>query len=116
MEGLSLKGTILTDQSLVTSILLVNCILDDMRKGREGKLNRLIGRTEELYKAIETSKAVDSAGPVRSMIDITFQQKGNDMFGRCLSLFQSPEAKICPIPKLIIFGTWKCFYNRNYLR
>lgn len=85
IEGLSLKGRILTDQSIVTSILLVNCILDDMRKGREDKLNRLIGRTQEFYKSIDASDSVDTTGPVRSMIDVTFQQKANDMFGRCTS-------------------------------
>lgn len=86
MEGLSLKGRILTDQSLVTSVLLVNCILDDMRKGREDKLNRLIGRTQEFYRSIDTSLPVDSSAPVRSMIDVTFQQKENDMFGEFLNL------------------------------
>lgn len=78
-----MKGRILTDQSLVTSVLLVNCILDDMRKGREGKLNRLIGRSQEFYKSFDTSE-VDVTGPVRSMIDVTFQQKENDMFGEFL--------------------------------
>lgn len=81
IEGLSLKGRILTDQSLVTSVLLVNCILDDMRKGREDKLNRLIGRTQQLDTSVGKSESVDSKSPIRSMIDVTFQQKDNDMFG-----------------------------------
>lgn len=85
VEGLSLKGRILTDQSLVTSVLLVNCILDDMRKGRDGKLNRLVGRTQEFYKSIDPAGPTDStSSAARSMIDVTFQQKENDMFGESL--------------------------------
>lgn len=85
VEGLSLKGRILTDNSLVTSVLLVNCILDDMRKDREGKLNRLLGRTQEFYKSIDSCGPIDpSSSATRSMIDVTFQQKENDMFGEYL--------------------------------
>lgn len=73
LEGLSLKGRILTDGTIGISLLLVNCILDDTRKGREDKLNRMLERkqeenTEDLYSA-------------KSMVDVTFQQKDNDTFG-----------------------------------
>lgn len=54
-----------------------------MRKGREDKLNRLIGRTQEFYQSIDKVQSVEPKGPVRSMIDVTFQQKENDMFGGC---------------------------------
>lgn len=56
-----------------------------MRKGREGKLNRLVGRTQEFYKSIDTAGPTDStSSAARSMIDVTFQQKENDMFGESL--------------------------------
>lgn len=56
-----------------------------MRKGREGKLNRLIGRTQEIVSSLDspgTDIKQDSIAPVRSMIDVTFRQQKNDMFGR----------------------------------
>lgn len=79
LEGLSVKGRILTDNSIITSVLLVNCLLDDMRKGRENKLNRLIERSQNSDDSSVTS-SVESIAP-RSMIDVTYQQKNNDMFG-----------------------------------
>ncbi|KAJ8937448.1 hypothetical protein NQ314_011837 [Rhamnusium bicolor] len=47
LEGLALKGRILTDDSIVMSVILVNCLLDDMRKGREDMINRLIERSQD---------------------------------------------------------------------
>ncbi|KAH1006005.1 hypothetical protein HUJ04_006891 [Dendroctonus ponderosae] len=78
LEGLAVKGRILSDQSIVASVLLVNCLLDDMRKGREGKLNRLIERS--LSEDSLSVASSDSGIPPRSMIDVTYQQTGNDMF------------------------------------
>ncbi|XP_050293110.1 intermembrane lipid transfer protein Vps13 isoform X2 [Anthonomus grandis grandis] len=78
LKGLSVKGRLLSDQSIVASVLLVNCLLDDMRKGREDKLNRLIERT-----GIDDSVSVassDSGSAHRGMIDVTYQQTQNDMF------------------------------------
>ncbi|KAG5886081.1 Vacuolar protein sorting-associated protein 13, partial [Gonioctena quinquepunctata] len=76
LEGFSMKGRMSTDQSLVTSILLLNCLLEDMRKGREGKLNRLIERTTSEYHLLDKT----DPSTEKSMIDITLQQKSNDLF------------------------------------
>ncbi|XP_057669487.1 intermembrane lipid transfer protein Vps13 isoform X2 [Diorhabda carinulata] len=76
LEGLSLKGRILTDGSLVTSILLMNCLMDDKRPGREDKLNRMIDRSSKN----ESYEFVDASSAPKSMIDVTFQQKDNAMF------------------------------------
>ncbi|CAG9772493.1 unnamed protein product [Ceutorhynchus assimilis] len=76
LEGLSVKGRILSDNSIVAAVLLVNCLLDDMRKGREDKLNRLIERTLN-DDAVQSS---DSTVPPRSMIDVSYHQTGTDMF------------------------------------
>lgn len=78
LEGFAVKGKILSDDSLVASILLVNCLLDDMRKGREDKLNRLIERSmNDDSVSLHSDSGIPSS---RSMIDITYQQSGNDMF------------------------------------
>lgn len=69
----------LSDNSIITSILLVNCIMDDMRTGREGKLTRLLERQPDAADAIATQS---QSAPSRSMLDVTFQQKGSDMFGK----------------------------------
>nr|CAI5824993.1 unnamed protein product [Callosobruchus analis] len=86
LEGLSVKGKILSDESLVTSVLLLNCYLDDMRKGKEDKLNRLIQRSfdpasEALRGSLSAGSSMSFAGPVKSMFDITYQQKRNELFG-----------------------------------
>ncbi|XP_031336343.1 vacuolar protein sorting-associated protein 13 isoform X2 [Photinus pyralis] len=82
LEVLSIKGRILSDNSIATSILLVNCLLDDTRKGREGKLTRLMERKADLVYVDQPSSSMstESLEPVRSMIDITVQMKANDMF------------------------------------
>lgn len=56
-----------------------------MRKGREDKLNRLIER--KMDNPLETSRSIeksltDGVSSAKSMIDITFQQKKNNTFGR----------------------------------
>ncbi|KAF7282566.1 hypothetical protein GWI33_002356 [Rhynchophorus ferrugineus] len=79
LEGFSVKGKIMSDTSMVASVLLVNCLLDDMRKGREDKLNRLIERSIN-DDNVSVYSVDSSAVPSRSMIDVTYQQTGNDMF------------------------------------
>ncbi|KAL3279818.1 hypothetical protein HHI36_017325 [Cryptolaemus montrouzieri] len=76
LEGLSCKGRSLSDSTFSTSILLLNCTLDDMRPGRDQTIRRLI---ERRIDAEETAVA-SSGGKIRSMLDITYQQKENDMF------------------------------------
>ncbi|XP_021940255.1 vacuolar protein sorting-associated protein 13 isoform X3 [Zootermopsis nevadensis] len=73
---LSLKGRILSDSSISTSILLVDCLLDDTRFKSNSKIKRLMERKPENSGVLGT--AVE--GPFRSMIDMTYQQKGSEMF------------------------------------
>ncbi|VEN38118.1 unnamed protein product [Callosobruchus maculatus] len=81
LEGLSVKGKILSDESLVTSVLLLNCYLDDMRKGKEDKLNRLIQRSfDPTSDSISGGSSMSVTAPVKSMFDITYQQKRNELF------------------------------------
>ncbi|XP_049821668.1 intermembrane lipid transfer protein Vps13-like isoform X2 [Aethina tumida] len=73
LKGLSSKGRIMTDGSIVASVLLVDYLLTDIRPGRDGKLNRLIERTPIPYGSQESLTG-------RSMIDLTFQKKDLDTF------------------------------------
>lgn len=75
LDILSLKGSIFSDGSIVTSLLLVDCLLDDTRAGREGKLTRMMERKEDDELAVLTSNET-----LRSMFDLTFQQKNDEMF------------------------------------
>lgn len=71
LEGLSCKGRTLSDNTFSTSVLLINCILDDLRPSQ----------TKTIYRMIErTINDNDHTDKIRSMLDITFQQKGNEMF------------------------------------
>ncbi|CAG9815731.1 unnamed protein product [Phaedon cochleariae] len=85
LEGLSLKGRIMTDQSIVTSVLLLNCVLDDMRKGRGGKLRRLVGRSQSSgdLDSVDGAAGSKESAAFRSMIDVTYQQTDNDTFIDC---------------------------------
>lgn len=76
LEILSLKGSILSDGSIITSILLVDCRLDDTRFESDSKIKRLMQRNPE--NTGTSSTAVEA--PARSMIDMTYQQKGSEMF------------------------------------
>lgn len=67
---------------MVMSLLLVNCLLDDMRPGREDKLNRLIERTAGASQVeVLIQDGNESVVAPRSMLDVTFQQTKSDMFG-----------------------------------
>jgi len=79
LEILSLKGRILSDGSISTSILLVDCRLDDTRFKSDSKIKCLMQRNPE-----NTGTAVEA--PARSMVDMTYQQKGSEMFGGCCVL------------------------------
>lgn len=76
-----MKGRMLSDNSMVVSMLLVNCLLDDMRAGREDKLNRLIERKLGLPPVdVLSTDAQESIIAPKSMIDITYQRTKTDMF------------------------------------
>ncbi|KAK2581118.1 hypothetical protein KPH14_007937 [Odynerus spinipes] len=73
----AVKGRIFADGLLATSILLMNCTLDDTRPNRESSLTRIMERTTAVPSVHEIEK---DAKPVRSMLDVTVRQGPNDMF------------------------------------
>ncbi|KRT85331.1 hypothetical protein AMK59_1583, partial [Oryctes borbonicus] len=78
LEGFSVKGRILTDNTINTSVLLVDCLLDDIRARRQDKLKRLFSR--KVYGEYECIGRTVSPFAFRTMIDITFKQKDNDLY------------------------------------
>ncbi|XP_044259687.1 vacuolar protein sorting-associated protein 13 isoform X2 [Tribolium madens] len=81
LEGISVKVRMLTDGSMIASFLLLNCLLDDMRLGREGKLNRLIQRSHQFGEAQSVSSvSLSETAASKSMIDIVVQMKDKDIF------------------------------------
>ncbi|KAH9640442.1 hypothetical protein HF086_018108 [Spodoptera exigua] len=81
MALLSVKGRMLSDGSMQTSVLLVDCTLDDTRPGRETKMTRYLERRRS-HKADSTGNdsAMESPDKIRSMIDVTYTMKNNDTF------------------------------------
>lgn len=73
LQGLSVRGRILSDGQIGATVLLNNCCLDDTRKGREDKLNRMLERKVSADDSADLYSA-------KSMIDVTYLQKGNDTF------------------------------------
>lgn len=66
-----------------TSIVLCDVHLDDTRPNREGKITRFMERREKGSSMNLTEPGPSSyAGDTRSMIDVTFRMKENDMFGK----------------------------------
>ncbi|CAH0605439.1 unnamed protein product [Chrysodeixis includens] len=79
---LSVKGRVLSDESLQTSVLLVDCTLDDTRPARA---HRHITRYLQRRRSSKTeSKSADftmeSHDKIRSMIDITYTVRNSDTF------------------------------------
>ncbi|XP_063824261.1 intermembrane lipid transfer protein Vps13 isoform X2 [Ostrinia nubilalis] len=84
---LSVKGRMFSDNSMHTSVLLVDCTLDDTRPGRGAKITRYLERRRERtesrseYAMDETRGAIMEAhDKIRSMIDITYTMKNSDTF------------------------------------
>lgn len=73
----AVKGRIFADGLLATSVLLMNCTLDDTRPSRESSLTRIMERTTALPSAHDIEQ---DTKPVRSMLDVTVRQGPNDMF------------------------------------
>ncbi|XP_047359322.1 vacuolar protein sorting-associated protein 13 isoform X3 [Vespa velutina] len=73
----AVKGRIFVGDLLATSILLMNCTLDDIRPSRESTLTRLMERTTTYSSAHESEK---DAKTVRSMLDVTVRRGPNDIF------------------------------------
>ncbi|XP_035721159.1 vacuolar protein sorting-associated protein 13-like isoform X2 [Vespa mandarinia] len=73
----AVKGRIFVGDLLATSILLMNCTLDDIRPSRESTLTRLMERTTAYSSAHDSEKDAKS---VRSMLDVTVRRGPNDIF------------------------------------
>lgn len=78
LEGLSIKGGILTNNTINTSVLLVDCLLDDIRPGKRDKINRLFSR--KVFGETECLSRTVSPFAFKTMVDITFKQKDNDLY------------------------------------
>lgn len=77
----AVKGRVFADGLLATSILLMNCTLDDMRQSREGSLVRIMERTSSVSGANEDHLDKKHAKyNARSMLDVTVRQSPNDTF------------------------------------
>ncbi|KAG5312576.1 VP13A protein, partial [Acromyrmex insinuator] len=75
----ALKGRVFADGLLATSILLMNCTLDDMRQNREGSLVRIMERTSNVPLSGPSEDHLDKEH-ARSMLDVTVRQSLNDTF------------------------------------
>ena len=76
----ALKGRIFADGLMATSILLMNCTLDDIRQSRQvSSLVRIMERTTAVPSMDEVEK---ESKPIRSMLDMTIRQSSNDTFGK----------------------------------
>ncbi|GBP47899.1 Vacuolar protein sorting-associated protein 13 [Eumeta japonica] len=74
---LAVKGRMLSDSSMQTSVLLVDCTLDDTRPARGDKITRYLERRPMIgNKDMNGAKSSDD----RSMIDITYSMKNSDAF------------------------------------
>lgn len=73
----AVKGRVFADGLLATSVLLMNCTLDDTRQSRQGSLVRIMERTTIIPNAEELDKETKS---IRSMLDVTVRQSSNDIF------------------------------------
>ncbi|XP_026827312.1 vacuolar protein sorting-associated protein 13 isoform X2 [Ooceraea biroi] len=75
----AVKGRVFADGLLATSILLMNCTLDDTRPSREGSLVRIMERTSNVSTAVSAENS-DAKYGSRSMLDVTVRQSPNDTF------------------------------------
>lgn len=79
----AVKGRVFADGLLATSILLMNCTLDDTRQSREGSLVRIMERIS-MPSGGASEDHVDKEHAAkyntRSMLDVTVRQSPNDTF------------------------------------
>ncbi|XP_050562177.1 intermembrane lipid transfer protein Vps13 [Spodoptera frugiperda] len=80
MALLSVKGRMLSDGSMQTSVLLVDCTLDDTRPGRGSKMTRYLERRRSHKADSGNDSAMETPDKIRSMIDVTYTMKNNDTF------------------------------------
>ncbi|KAL0832908.1 hypothetical protein ABMA28_001052, partial [Loxostege sticticalis] len=85
---LSVKGRMYSDGSMHTSVLLVDCTLDDTRPGRGARITRYLERRRDRpteskseFALEESARGImDGQDKIRSMIDVTYTLKNNDTF------------------------------------
>lgn len=67
-----------------TALVLCDVHLDDTRPNREGKITRFMERRERgsMANLMEAGPSTSIDQNTRSMIDVTFRMKDNDMFGK----------------------------------
>ncbi|XP_011258849.1 vacuolar protein sorting-associated protein 13 isoform X1 [Camponotus floridanus] len=78
----AVKGRVFADGLLATSILLMNCTLDDTRQSREGSLVRIMERIS-MPSGGASEDHLDKEHAkynTRSMLDVTVRQSPNDTF------------------------------------
>ncbi|KAJ2952086.1 hypothetical protein O0L34_g4356 [Tuta absoluta] len=80
LSVLSLKGRMFSDGSMHTTLLLVDCTIDDARPNRGSKIVRYLGRRTKIQDDSSTSSADTALEKIRSMVDITYTQKNHDTF------------------------------------
>nr|XP_022907818.1 vacuolar protein sorting-associated protein 13-like isoform X1 [Onthophagus taurus] len=68
LEDLCIKGRMLTDGAIHTSVVLIDCVIEDTRIGKEDMLNKMFSR------AYNTDVDSESSG-YKSMIDVVFHQR-----------------------------------------
>ncbi|XP_066591225.1 intermembrane lipid transfer protein Vps13 isoform X2 [Prorops nasuta] len=73
----AVKGRIFADGLLATSVLLMNCTLDDTRHNRVGSLTRIMERTTSFPSSEDLN---NETKPIKSMLDMTLRQGPNDIF------------------------------------
>ncbi|XP_072763012.1 intermembrane lipid transfer protein Vps13 isoform X2 [Anoplolepis gracilipes] len=76
----AVKGRVFADGLLATSILLMNCTLDDLRRSREGSLTRIMERTSSVPSGEDHLDKEHAKYNARSMLDVTVRQSPNDTF------------------------------------
>ncbi|BES95651.1 Vacuolar protein [Nesidiocoris tenuis] len=76
LHVLSLRGSLLSDGSIQTSILLVDLALDDLRDARANKINCYMLRKE----TAEMSSSEMTVEPVKNVLDVVYQKTGTTTF------------------------------------
>lgn len=102
----AVKGRIFVDGLLATSVLLMNCTLDDMRPNRQGSLTRIMERTTAIPNVDDMEMESHS---IRSMLDLTLRQSLNDTFGT--SIIVNPII-LCTYVSRNICSQWIFVYFR----
>ncbi|KAK6631306.1 hypothetical protein RUM44_005832 [Polyplax serrata] len=75
LETISLKGRKFSDGSIDMSVLLISCLLNDTRPGKEGRLTTLMERTD-----VNVADQEGDPNSLKSMIQVVFKKTDLDAF------------------------------------